>query len=77
MSNIVFKSDRYVITKVSLNWAIDVKVMTKGNKLHEKVKLLPERLFIPLDRSLEYAKEAAEYYIDKYEKLALLKDKNK
>lgn len=29
---VVFSSPRYVITKVYLNWAIDVKVMTKGNK---------------------------------------------
>lgn len=61
----IFQNDRYSITEIPLNYAIDVSILVKGNKRHEKVLLLPQQFYSPLDRGLEEAKACAEYMIRK------------
>ena len=55
-SELVFENEQYRIYKIPLNYQIEVKI--KG--------ILGEPFYSPDDRSLDYAKETAEYMINKY-----------
>lgn len=61
---LVFESDRYDIYHIPLNYLIQVKIKKKNDKGKE-TRLLGD-FYSPDDRSLDYAKETAEYMINKY-----------
>lgn len=60
---IVFENDDYKITKIPLNYAINVKIMVEGTKRHPVMKLVPQTFYSDVDRGLEEAKELAEHRI--------------
>lgn len=65
-NKLVFENESYKIAEIPLNYQIECKLMKTGNKKHEKVKLIPEMFYSDLGRGLEYAKETAEYMLNKY-----------
>lgn len=65
---IEFENEAYKIRKIPKNWAIDIKVKskTKKDKNGNPTLLLPETFYLPTYCTLDYVKEAAEYWIKKY-----------
>ena len=57
---LVFESERYDIYHIPLNYLILVKIKNKKGK-----RILGD-FYSPDDRTLDYAKETAEYMIKKY-----------
>ncbi len=62
-NQVVFENERYKITHIPLNYLIQVKI-TKQNDKGKITKILPD-FYSPDDRTLDYAKETAEYMINK------------
>lgn len=63
---LVYDSPRYRITRIPLNWAVDIKIMVDGKRVGKKQKLLTQTIYVDVGQDLKKVHETAEYMIKKY-----------
>lgn len=73
INKLVFKNELYEIREIPLNYIIRVFASRTVEKIKDdrkvvlREKVVPQPYYLPLNRSVEYAKETAEYLIKKYQ----------